>query len=118
MKYNDRSTLRSASNHQNKMSSYDPYLSYEKKRVKALKRFLVEFSYIVPDKIWWKALEDDDRESVYHRYVSYMRGLTLSQREEKNKKRLVAGFFENAMTIFQPDPQKRRDLVLDQILTF
>jgi hypothetical protein len=49
------------------MANYDPYQSYEKKRRKALKRTLLEFSYIVPDKIWWKALDDDDRESVYSR---------------------------------------------------
>ena len=118
MKYNDRGTIRSASKHQNKMATYDPYSSYERKRKKALKRTLLEFSYIVPDKIWWKALDDDDKESVYSRYLSYMTGLRALQKSDADKKKMLNGFFDNLKALFIPDPQKRREIVLDQILTF
>ena len=68
MKYKDKATLNKVTSHQNRPEDYGGNIITNRMRERIRKRWLVSVRMIIPDKIWWDSLTDDEKTNVGHEY--------------------------------------------------
>ena len=115
MKYNDRNTIKSGSKYQEKMDSETYYGNRaQKRRDASFLNQMLEFSYTLPDRIWWEALDKYEKPEAYDTFRYKIRQLGFWSKDyTKNKIEAIEYMMKN----HQPRVEVRRELVINKILS-
>lgn len=114
MKYFDKNTMISQSNHLNKelRNPWDPLSNREQKRLdkKNYKKFLIKFSGKIK-KDWWECLDEKDKKSIYKEY-EYVLRVSRNSGNKPDFKKWISMVKED----YKPNVQLYRERMIYNVL--
>lgn len=119
MKYNDRNTIKGSSKYHEKRESKEevywgqPSGRQRKRRDGYFLKQMLEFSYGLPDRIWWDALDKYEKPEAYDSYCHKLSALSFWSKDYA-RNRLEA--IEYMVSHHQPRIEVRRELIINKIL--
>jgi hypothetical protein len=121
MKYNDRSTIKIGSKYHEKRNVKEETwfgdmgsARQQKRRDASFLNQMLEFSYTLPDRIWWEALDKYEKPEAYETFLYKIRSLSFWSKDyDRNKREAIEYMMEN----HQPRVEVRRELVINKILS-